>query len=197
MVDTQDTPAASPVAHSRPPLFRNRSKRFWIVVVVVAALFVFYLPSLVAYRYTASSQNTGFLIHPWRSWSFISTALTVPGDSQLKTSGSALRAADALFHGSAVDPQEVRLLFLPEGKPYTFTHMVGRRTVTTTVTPPYRFVWQVTGHIDTAGGPGRTIVGLLDYKSGKALYDVRSDLTPVQNTTEPSDSASPSPTASP
>ena len=194
MADTQETPA-SPASPVRPPLFRNRTKRFWVTVVVVAALIVFYLPSLVAYRYTASTQSTGFLIHPWRSWSFIATALTVPGDSRLKTSGSALRAADAMFRNSAVDPQEVRLLFLPEGKPYTFRHWVGPHVVTTTVTPPYRFVWQVTGHIDMAGGPGHTVVALLDYKSGKALYDVRSDVPPTQNATEPA--GSPSPTASP
>jgi hypothetical protein len=191
MADRQHTRATPAPAQTRPPLFRNRSRRFWITVIVVAALIVFYLPSLVAYRYTASTQSTGFLLHPWRSWSFIYTALTVPGDSQLKTSGSALRAADALFRGSAVDPQEVRLLFLPEGKPYTFTHMVGPHKVTTTVTPPYRFVWQASGHIDTVGGPGHTIVALLDYKTGKVLYDVRSDLTPSQNTTEPTETPSP------
>ena len=183
-----DTP---PVA--RPPLFRNRQKRFWVLLIVVVAVVVFYLPSLVAFRYTAASQSTGFLTHPWRSWSFVVTALTVPGDSRLKTSGNALRTADSRFRGSAIDPHEVRLLFLPEGKTYTFTHPLGGRTVTTTITPPYRFVWQVSGHIDTLNGPD-TIVALLDYRTGKLLYDVRHDLTPSQGATEPAaPSAAPSP----
>ena len=88
----------------RPPIFRNRNKRFWIVLIAVVVLVGFYLPSLVAFRYTAAPQNTGFLTHPWRSWSFIVTALTVPGDSRLKTSGNALRAADSRFNGSSIDP---------------------------------------------------------------------------------------------
>jgi len=165
----------------RPPLFRNRNRRFWIIVVAVAVLVVLYLPSLVAFRYTASPQSVSFLTHPWRSWSFVYTALTVPGDSQLKTSGIALRRADAIFKGSQVDPSEVRLLFLPEGKPYTFTHSIGPRKVTTTVTPQYRFIWQVTGHVEGYEGTD-TVVALLDYRSGKVLYDVRTDLsgpTPV------------------
>jgi hypothetical protein len=176
----------------RAPLFRNRNRRFWIILVVVIAVAVFYLPSLVAFRYTAASQNTGFLTHPWRSWSFIITALTVPGDSRLKTSGNALRAADSRFHGSAIDPHEVRLLFLPEGKPYTFTHTIGGRTVTTTIKPPYRFVWQVSGHIDTVNGAD-TIVALLDYRTGRVLYDVRHDLAPGGGATEPSGSSSAEP----
>jgi hypothetical protein len=181
----------------RAPLFRNRNKRFWIILVAVVVVLAFYLPSLVAFRYTASTQSTGFLTHPWRSWSFIVTALTVPGDSRLKTSGIALRSADARFSGSAIDPREVRLLFLPEGKPYTFTHRLGRRTVTTTITPPYRFVWQVSGHIDGVPG-GNTVVALLDYRSGRSLYDVRSDL-PHLGGAEPATtpSAGPSPGTTP
>jgi hypothetical protein len=179
---------------TRAPLFRNRNKRFWIILIVVVVVAVFYLPSLVAFRYTAATQNTGFLTHPWRSWSFIVTALTVPSDSRLKTSGIALRTADAHFRGSSIDPHEVRLLFLPEGKPYTFAHTLGDRTVTTTLTPPYRFVWQVSGHIDTVNGPD-TVVALLDYRTGRVLYDVRHDLPQGPGATEPtgSSSAEPSP----
>ena len=183
-------PDAAPTA--RAPLFRNRDKRFWIVLIVVIVILALYLPSLVAFRYTAAAQNTRFLTHPWRSWSFIVTALTVPGDSRLKTSGIALRHADTFFRGSAIDPHEVHLLFLPKGKPYTFTHTLGDRTVTTTITPPYRFVWQVSGHIDTVNGPD-TVVALLDYRTGRVLYDVRRDLPQGAGTTEP---AGPSPAAS-
>jgi len=177
----------------RPPVFRNRNRRFWVTVAIVALLVVLYLPSLVAFRYTAAPQSTTFLTHPWRSWSFIYTALTVPGDSRLKTSGIALRHADAMFAGSRVGPSQVRLLFLPADKPYTFTHTIGPRTVTTTVTPPYRFVWQVTGHVDPYEG-GDTVVALLDYRSGDVLYDVRDDLPTA---TGPAPPASPSAALSP
>lgn len=176
-------------------MFRSRSRAFWVLVIVVVAVIVFYLPSLVAYRYTAASQSRSFLTHPWRSWDFIYTALTVPGDSQLKTSGQALRRATSLFAGSGVDPREVRLLFLPQGKPYTFTHEVGGRQVTTTITPPYRFVWQVTGTIDTLDPNKPTIVALLDYHTGDVLYDVRNDV-PGGAASEPS-SPEPAPSPSP
>ena len=181
----------------RPPLFRNRTRRFWFTVVIVTVLIALYLPSLVAFRYTASPQSVSFLTHPWRSWSFIYTALTVPGDSQLKTSGIALRHADAMFKGSQVDPSEVRLLFLPTGEPYTFTHTIGPRTVTTTVTPPYRFVWQVTGHVEGYEGTD-TVVALLDYRTGEVLYDVRDDLEGASSPAPvASPSATPAPVASP
>lgn len=181
-------------------MFRSHSRAFWVLVIVVVAAIVFYLPSLVAYRYTAASQSRSFLTHPWRSWAFIYTALTVPGDSQLKTSGQALRSAISLFSGSSVDPNEVRLLFLPEGEPYTFTHDVGSQTVTTTVTPPYRFVWLVSGRIDTLDPDKTVTVALLDYASGDVLYDVRGDTPPgtdVPETTSPSPAGEPSPSSSP
>jgi len=177
-------------------MFRSRSRAFWVLVVVVAVAIVFYLPSLVAFRYTAASQNRAFLTHPWRSWDFIYTALTVPGDSQLKTSGQALRRAISLFAGSGVDPHQVRLLFLPEGKPYTFTHDVGSKSVTTTVTPPYRFVWQVSGSLDKLDPTKTTTIALLDYQTGRVLYDVRSDLPAGTNAPEPSTSGLPSPSPS-
>ena len=177
-------------------MFRSRSRAFWVLVIVVVAVIVFYLPSLVAFRYTAASQNRSFLTHPWRSWAFIYTALTVPGDSQLKTSGQALRSAIALFEGSGVDPHQVRLLFLPKGKPYTFTQDIGSQSVTTTVTPPYRFVWQVSGSIDSLDPNQTTIVALLDYHTGDVLYDVRDDI-PGGGDTEPSTEPSPAPSPSP
>jgi hypothetical protein len=178
-------------------MFRSRSRGFWALVIVIAVAIVFYLPSLVAFRYTAASQNRSFLTHPWRSWDFVYTALTVPGDSQLKTSGQALRRAISVFAGSGVDPHEVRLLFVPKNEPYTFTHDVGSKSVTTTVTPPYRFVWQVSGSLDKLDPKKTTIVALLDYQTGRVLYDVRNDLPPGTNAPEPTGSASPSPSASP
>ena len=177
-------------------MLAHRSRRFWTVVVIVIA-FVFYLPPFIAYRFTAPSQNMGFLTHPWRGWSFIYTAFTVPGDAQLKTSGDALRRAYAIFAGSSVDPREVRLLFLSEDKPYTFTHDVAGRQVSTTLTIPYRFTWLVSGVIDTTHSKQLVPVALLDYRSGRVLYDVRSDLPPELAVPEPSTAPSAMPSAAP
>jgi hypothetical protein len=166
-------------------VFQQHGKRFWATVALVAAIVVFYFPSLLAYRYTASAQSSSFLTHPWRSWDFLFTALTVPSDSTLKTSGAAMRKAEELFDKAQVDVVQVRLLFLTAGVPYTFTQQLGTRSVTTRITPPYRFVWQVAGTVRTLAGGHMLVVMLLDYRGGAVLYDITSDLPGVPSTPSP------------
>jgi hypothetical protein len=175
-------------------MIRFRDKRFLVVAIVVAALVVFVLPAFAAFRYTAPEQRGQFLTSPWRGWSFAWSALSVPGDSELKTSGMALRKADWIFKGTVVDPREVQLLFVRTKEPYAFTHTIDGRTLTSSVTPSYRFIWQVQGAVDTVSDKSDTIVALLDYNTGRVLYDVRDDLTPSELAPQPGDSASPSPT---
>jgi hypothetical protein len=177
-------------------LIRFRSKRFLVVALVLAALVVFLLPAFVAFRYTAPSQRGDFVRHPWRGWSFAYAALAVPGDAELKTSGMALRKADWVYKGTAVDPREVQLLYVSKRKPYTFTHNIDGRTVTSTVVPSYRFVWQVQGAIDAVSERSDTVVALLDYDTGRVLYDVRDDLLPSELTPEPTSSPQPEPSPS-
>lgn len=186
-------------------MIRFASKRTLVGVIVVAALVVFLVPAFVAYRYTAPLERGQFVTHPWRGWAFAWAALAVPGNAELKTSGMALRKADWLFKGTAVDPREVQLLFVPKGKPYTFTNAIDGRTVTNTVVPRYRFIWQVQGAVDTVSRRSDTVVALLDYATGAVLYDVRDNLRPAdlvpEPTTTPRLSGSPqtelSPSASP
>lgn len=174
-------------------MIRFRDKRFLVVAIVVAALVIFLLPAFVAFRYTAPDERGQFLTKPWRGWSFAWAALAVPGGASLKTSGMALRKADWLYKGTAVDPREVQLLFVHGKQPYTFTHAIDGRTLTTTVVPSYRFIWQVQGTVDTVSDKADTIVALLDYNTGRVLYDVRDDLTPTELTPQPAETASPSP----
>jgi hypothetical protein len=155
------------------------------------AVVVFYLPSLVAYRYTADAQKSTYLTHPWRSWRFVVAALTVPGDSQLKTSGAAFRRADEIYRGTEVDVVAAQLLYLPVDNPYTFTPLMGDRShgdgtpvaqssadlVATleqpaTIVPPFRFVWQIEGFYGRGPTAPETIVAMLDYRSGRVLWDV-------------------------
>jgi len=175
-------------------MIRLRDKRFLVVAIVVAALVVFVLPAFVAFRYTAPGQRGQFLTGPWRGWSFAWAALSVPGGAELKTSGMALRKADWLYKGTAVDPREVQLLFVRRKQPYAFEHTVDGRTLSSTVTPSYRFIWQVQGTIDTVSDQSDTLVALLDYNTGRVLYDVRDDLTPEELAPNPSGTVSPSPT---
>ena len=165
-------------------MFKKHGKRFWATLALVAAIVVFYFPSLLAFRYTADAQSSSFLTHPWRSWDFLFTALTVPGDSRLKTSGAAMRKAEELFDKTRVEVTEVRLLFLPAHVPYTLTQRLATRTVTTHISPPYRFVWQVEGTV-RAVGSRVLVVMLLDYRSGGVLYDITADLPGVPSSPAP------------
>ncbi len=176
-------------------MIRLRSKRFLVVAAVIAAIAVFLLPAFVAFRYTAPSQRGDFVRRPWRGWSFAYAALAVPGDAELKTSGMALRKADWVFKGTVVDPREVQLVFVPEGQPYRFSHSIDGREVTSSVVPGYRFIWQVQGAIDTISERTDTVVAMLDYATGRVLYDVRDDLLPSELTPEPA--SSPQPASSP
>jgi hypothetical protein len=175
-------------------VIRFRSKRFVAGAVVLVALVVLVLPAFVAFRYTAPGQRGDFVRHPWRGWSFAYAVLAVPGDSRLKTSGMALRKADWLFKGTVVDPTEVQLLFTPRGRPFTLRHAIDGRSVVSTVTPSYRFVWQVQGVIKTISDRSDTVVALLDYATGRVLYDVRDDLLP-SDLASPQGGPSPGPTA--
>ncbi len=172
---------------------RKRGRQVLVVTLVVAAVVVFLFPAFVAFRYTAASQRMEFVRQPWRGWSFALAAVGVPGSSDLKTSGMALRKADWAFKDTSIDPREVQLLFVPAGEPYTFTHEVDGRAVTSTITPTYKFVWQVEGVVDTISHTRETVVGMLDYRNGHLLYDIRDDLQPSQLVPEPSPSASASP----
>ena len=131
------------------------------------------------------------MTRPWRGWSFAYAALAVPTHSRLKTSGMALRKADWLFKGTVVDPREVQLLFVPQDEPYTFTHSIDRRQLTTTVTPNYRFIWQVRGVIESLTRRIHDHRVAIDYQTGRMLYDVRDDLRPseLSQPPEPSEPA--------
>jgi hypothetical protein len=173
-------------------LIRFASKKSVVAAIVIAALVVFLVPAFVAYRYTAPLQRGQFVTHPWRGWAFAWAALAVPGNAELKTSGMALRKADWLFKGTAVDPREVQLLYVPKDRPYTFTNAIDGRTVTNTVVPRYRFIWQVQGVVDTVSKRSDTIVALFDYATGGVLYDVRDDLRPADLVPEPTSTPHPS-----
>ncbi len=174
-------------------MIRFRDKRFLVVAIVVAALIVFVFPAFVAFRYTAPQQRGQFLTRPWRGWGFAWAALSVPGGARLKTSGMALRKADWLFKGTAVDPREVQLLFVPAQRPYAFGHAIDGRTLTSSVVPSYRFIWEVRGVVDTVSDQGDTVVAMLDYNTGRVLYDVRDDLTATDLAPQPGDTSSPGP----
>ena len=175
-------------------MIRFRDKRFLAVAIVVAALVIFVLPAFVAFRYTAPDQRGEFLRHPWRGWSFAYAALAVPGDSELKTSGMALRKADWVFKGTAIDPREVQLLFVKRKQPYVFQAR-GR----TAVSSPARWcpVTASSGRSRASSTRSRTAPtrSWRCSTTGRAgmLYDIRDDLTSAELAPPRGDTTSPSP----
>lgn len=157
---------------------RLREKRFVVGVVVALAAVVAVAPALLAFRYTAPQQRETFLRRPWRGWSFVFAAVTVPGDSVLKTSGMALRKADWVFRGTVVDPVSVQLVLVDQGQPFRLCQRLGDRTVSHEVSASGRFLWLVEGDVRTLPADGDVVVAAFDYVSGRLLYDVRDDLTP-------------------
>lgn len=153
-----------------------RDKRFAIALIMLLVVIIALLPAFVGFRYTAPEHSGQFVRRPWRGWAFVFSALAVPADSKLKTSGMALRKAEWLFRGTVVDPQEVQLVYATAGEPYTFTHTVGGREVLTTVTPTYDFIWQVKGSLTTVPDGERTVVALLDYETGRVLFTIRDHI---------------------
>ncbi len=168
------------------PCSKKHGKRFWATLALVAAIVVFYFLSLLAFRYTADAQSSSFLAHPWRSWDFLFTALTVPGDSRLKTSGTAMREAEELFDKTRVGVSaESACCSYRRASRTRSPSSSGQRTVTTRITPPYRFVWQVEGTVHAVSGSPLRVVMLLDYRGGAVLYDITSDLPGVPSTPAP------------
>jgi hypothetical protein len=193
MADGATRPKAPRATGARP----GRGRQLLVVTLVAAAVVIFIFPAFVAFRYTAPSQRMEFVRAPWRGWSFALAAIGVPGNAALKTSGMALRKAQWIFKGTAVDPREVQLLFVPARAPHTFTHTIDGRTLTSSVTPTYRFIWQVEGAVDTVTEHSDTIVAMLDYRTGRVLYDIRDDLLPSELTPEPSATPQPGATSTP
>jgi len=64
------------------------------------------------------------------------------------------------------------------------------------VVPSYRFIWQVQGAIDTVSDRSDTLVALLDYDTGRVLYNVRDDLLPSELAPEPASPPQPEPSPS-
>ena len=175
-------------------MVRFRDKRFLAVAIVVAALVIFVLPAFVAFRYTAPEQRGQFLTKPWRGWSFaLGRALRARADPSSRRPAWPCARPTGCTRAPPWTRGRCSFCSCRTKQPYTFTHTIDGRTLTSTVTPSYRFIWQVQGAVDTVSDKSDTVVALLDYNTGRVLYDVRDDLTPAELAPQPGDTASPSP----
>jgi hypothetical protein len=145
----------------------RRSALFWAVLVVALAGVVVYAPALLARSATGAHEPVNFLTAPQQGWRFVwDAAFQIPG-ARAGTPSAARRLAVADFAGTSITPTRVELLWVPDRR----VQLVGGGG-SAAATAKSRLVWMVTGRA-RPGGPIRT-VGLIDYRSGRLTYDVRT-----------------------
>jgi hypothetical protein len=137
------------------------------VLAVVLAGVVIYAPALLARAATGPHEPVDFLTQPQEGWRFVWDAAFQIQGARAGTPSAARRLAVADFSGSSVLPSRVELLWVPSRQ----VDLVGRGG-SAAATAKARLVWMVTGRL-RPGGPIRT-VGLIDYRSGRLTYDIRT-----------------------
>jgi hypothetical protein len=137
------------------------------VTVGVAAIAALWVPSFVARTYTSPAQPIDFLSRPDKGWRFLYDTVRLSRHATLGTDGAAMRRARQVWPRA----ESVELVYLV--RPVTVpvakggvTPSVGARTVR----PRTRLTWFVKGRI---GNRPAQVVGLLDYRSGKTIWDLR------------------------
>jgi hypothetical protein len=145
----------------------RRSALFWAVLAVALAGVVIYAPALMARAATGPHEPVDFLTQPQQGWSFVWDAAFQIKGARAGDPAAARRLAVADFAGTSVVPSRVELEWVPDRR----VHLVGGGG-SAPVTAKARLVWMVTGRV-RPGGPIRT-VGLIDFRSGRLTYDVRT-----------------------
>jgi hypothetical protein len=144
---------------------RRRSWLFWAFVAVALAGTVIYVPAELARRATAADEPVAFLSHPVEGWRFL-IAVSGDGGAVAGTPSQARRLALRAFDDGNLRPAAVSLLWLPDRRVKLST-MQGSRDLATNS----KLVWKVTGRV---GGSDRLVtVGMIDFASGKVIYDGR------------------------
>ncbi len=140
------------------------------VTVGVAAIAALWAPSFVARTYTTSAQPIDFLSRPDKGWRFLYDTVRLSRHARLGSDGPALQRARQLWPRT----EAVKLVYLV--RPVTVPVAAGGLTPppgTRLVRPRSRLTWFVTGRI---GQRPRQVVGLLDFRSGRVIWDLRSVL---------------------
>jgi hypothetical protein len=144
----------------------RRSALFWAVLAVALVGVAVYAPALLARAATGPAEPGDFLTAPLEGWRFLVTAaFEIPG-ARAATPADARALAIRDFRGTTVVPTRVDLLWVPDRR--VRLQGEGSREATTKSS----LVWMVTGRA-RATASVRT-VGLIDFRSGKLTYDVRT-----------------------
>ena len=136
------------------------------VIAAVGALALLWTPSLVARTYTTSAQPIDFMSRPDKGWRFLYDTVRLSRHAKLGSDAAALETARRVWR--RVD--RVQLVYLE--RPVTIPVPPGGLAPPRArpVRPRTRLSWFVHGRIGNR--PGQ-IVGLLDYRSGRVIWDLR------------------------
>ena len=145
---------------------RRRSWLFWAFLAVAVLGLVVYLPAELARRSTGPGEPVDFLSHPLEGWRFVAAVARERSGAAAGTPSAARAIALRTFDDGRLRPQRVALLWLPDRRIEVRT-LQGSAVVSTNS----RLVWKVTGR---RGRDGPDVaVGLIDFASGKVIYDGR------------------------
>ncbi|HLA82817.1 MAG TPA: hypothetical protein VJP78_14575 [Thermoleophilia bacterium] len=139
----------------------------WIIPLILIVLLV--APSPVAERYTSSTQDGQFIVHPIRSYGFVITLARTSGSAVLSNPGEALEEAKKVFVDSGSRPVRVALLYIPARDTYTYVRKTGEAL---TIVAPPKLVWEVWARATASSSPQTTttdVIGFLDYASGRRI----------------------------
>ncbi len=129
---------------------------------------VVYVPAELARRSTGPGEPVDFLSHPLEGWRFVVAVARDRGGAAAGTPAAARSIALHTFDDGRLRPERVSLLWLPDER-------VALRTLQGSAVVPTnsRLVWKVTGRRGPRGPD--VAVGLIDFASGKVIYDGRVD----------------------
>jgi hypothetical protein len=138
--------------------------RAFVAVVIVGA--AVYLPAELATRSTAADEPISFLTNPVQGWRFVwAVARERPG-AVAGSPAAARQLALHTFDDGVLRPARVDLLWLPD-EHVTLQTLQGSDQLAT----KSQLVWKVTGR---RGAHGALVtIGLIDFATGKVIYDGR------------------------
>lgn len=143
--------------------------------IVAGAALTVWGPSVVAGHYAngMDPEQQHLLSNPHRGWAFLADAVRSSRGARLGSHERALeQARDRVWTGSTGRAVDVRLRWTPN--PFAVPDVPGGAEIRTgrrRVRPISPFSWVVEGRVER--GP-RQIIGLLDYRSGQVIWDIRT-----------------------
>lgn len=147
---------------------RVTRRRIIGAIIAICTLLALWAPSFVAQSHTTSAQPIDFLTRPDKGWRFLIDTVRLSRRAKAGTEGAALTTAKRVWRRT----ERVELVYLEDPvtipvPPGALSPPAARRTVR----PRSRLTWFVHGRV---GVRARQIVGLIDYRSGRVIWDVRA-----------------------